>query len=243
MPLRRLYLGIFAAALVALLPQGVRAENDPDAVHIQIVIGDVWADATATWEKILGGSLYQSDVPQLNFVPKVNSSHCYGLYINPGPVYCSGNATVFVSVAAMKDISRRYPQMGDVGLAFLVAHELGHHVQKLTGRFRLLSRLMRAEPERQREIALRFELEADCLAGVWVAQSPRFAAAGDARDGMLRSIEAIGDDKVLATPEARANPAVYTHGSAAQRTAWFKRGLHGGAAAVCDALSNSREAR
>lgn len=236
MPLRYLITGLFALVAALVPPATAQVEADPDAVHIQVVIADAWADATATWETLLGKRLYQSDTPQINFVPKVSSAHCYGLYINPGPVYCSGNATVFVSVAAMKDINRRYPQIGDAGLAFLVAHELGHHVQKLTGRFRLLSRMMRAEPRRQRELALRFELEADCLAGVWAARSPRFASAVESREMMLRSLQAIGDDRVLPTSKSRADPANFTHGSASQRSDWFRRGLEGGTESACDAL-------
>lgn len=244
MPLRYWKTGLFAAVVALALPLAMPlpiaaaadSEADPKAAHIQLVIADAWADATATWEVVLGKRLYQSDTPQLNFVPKVNSSHCYGLYINPGPVYCSGNATVFVSLDAMQDIKRRYPQVGDVGLAFLVAHELGHHVQKLAGRFRLLSRMMRFEPERRRELALRFELEADCLAGVWAARSPGFASVPDAREMMLQSLIAIGDDHVLSASGAKPDPATFTHGSGAQRTAWFKAGLENGSALACDVL-------
>ena len=131
-------------------------------------------------------------------MPAVRASHCYGLYIGAGPVYCSGNTTVFVSVASMDDLAQKIPAVGDAGLAFLVAHELGHHIQKLTGRFRVLNALIRNNPSAQRKLALRFELEADCLAGVWASKSPKFAATEGARATMLTSLDAIGDDRVLA---------------------------------------------
>ena len=159
------------------------------------MISDAWADATETWTALLGARIYQSDAPQINFVPAVRASHCYGLYISAGPVYCSGNTTVFVSVASMEDLEKRIPGIGDAGLAFLVAHELGHHVQKITGRFRTLNALVRANPYLMREYALRFELEADCLAGVWASKSPKFAATENARADMLASLDAIGDDQ------------------------------------------------
>lgn len=123
------------------------------------MIADAWADATETWSTLLG-ALYQMEIPQINFVTAVRPSHCYGLYISAGPVYCSGNTTVFVSVTSMQDLEKKIPGVGDAGLAFLVAHELGHHVQKITGRFRVFAMLSRANPRHSRELALRFELEA-----------------------------------------------------------------------------------
>ena len=115
---------------------------------IQEMISDAWIDATQTWKDLLGASVYRDNAPQINFVPAVRASHCYGLYISPGPVYCSGNTTVFVSVASMEELGKKVPAVGDAGLAFLVAHELGHHVQKVTGRFGVFGTLARLKPGR-----------------------------------------------------------------------------------------------
>ncbi|MEQ1652358.1 MAG: neutral zinc metallopeptidase [Hyphomicrobium sp.] len=238
-----------AGAMVSVATMSVRADAGVSApsqgalpaseqsVRIKGMIADAWADATATWSGVLGDRIYQSDVPQINFVSAVRASHCYGLYISPGPVYCSGNTTVFVSVANMEDLAKRIPGIGDAGLAFLVAHELGHHVQKLTGRFRVLSALARATPYHQRELALRFELEADCLAGVWASKSPKFAASEGSRAAMIASLDAIGDDRILASPGGTVDPARFTHGSSEQRVRWFKEGLDRGTVDACDVLS------
>lgn len=215
-------------------------DRDLEAIHIQTMIDAAWDDATRTWERLLGARLYGSNLPKLNFVPRVSAAHCYGLYINPGPVYCSGNATVFLSVAAMEDIQRRYPDVGDAGLAFLVAHELGHHIQKVTGRFALLGAMMRQDPRNARRFTLQFELEADCLAGVWAANSPRFAAGADERRAMTASLQAIGDDRILALASGAIDPARLTHGTSAQRTAWFERGLRYGNVSSCDVLGVDR---
>ena len=240
------YTVVLFAAFASSLPispadltakQAVAAEAAPAPSRIQAMIADAWVDATETWSNLLGARVYQADAPQINFVPAVRASHCYGLYIGTGPVYCSGNTTVFVSVATMEDLARKIPAVGDAGLAFLVAHELGHHIQKVTGRFKVLNALIRNNPAAHRGLALRFELEADCLAGVWASKSPKFAATADARSAMLMSLDAIGDDRILSNSGTAPDPATFTHGSSEQRVRWFKQGLEGARVEACDVLS------
>lgn len=215
----------------------IAAETTEDReAQIQSMISAAWDDATATWQGLLGDSAYRSDPPKINFVSTVRASHCYGLYIGTGPVYCSGNTTIFVSIASMTDLEKRIPGVGNAGLAFLVAHELGHHIQKMMGRFRILNQLLRNDATRQQELALRFELEADCLAGIWASKSPRFAAADNARAEILASLDAIGDDKILAAAGATIDPAKFTHGSSEQRVRWFRQGLERGDVAACNVL-------
>lgn len=217
-------------------PPSVAGETAKQA-HIRTLITEAWGDATATWPVVIGQRTFESDPPQINFVAAVRASHCYGLYISPGPVYCSGNNTVFVSLSEMERVSSRIAGVGDLGLAFLVAHELGHHVQKVRGRFRALSALVRAAPQLQRELSLRFELEADCLAGIWAGKSPKFATLAGAREAMLTAIDAIGDDKVQLASAGLVNPATFTHGTSAQRVRWFKAGVDGGTIESCDVLN------
>lgn len=234
---RTMIIGTAAAfCAVAVFSSSVRALEQPAPSRIQTMISEAWADATETWSALLGARVYQSDVPQINFVPAVRASHCYGLYIGAGPVYCSGNTTVFVSVASMEDLARKIPGIGDAGLAFLVAHELGHHIQKLTGRFRVLNALVRSNPHGHRKLAQRFELEADCLAGVWASKSPKFAATDGARAAMLTSLDAIGDDRILAPAGGAADPDNFTHGTSQQRIRWFKHGLERASIDACDVL-------
>lgn len=197
---------------------------------------DAWDDATAAWQTLLGAAVYRADAPKINFVSAVKAAHCYGLYIGSGPVYCSGNATVFVSTASLADLERRVPAASGAGLAFLVAHELGHHIQNRLGRFRVLNQLVRADPASSRVLALRFELEADCLAGVWASKSPKLAATEAARASIVASLDALGDDKILATAKVAVDPTRFTHGSSRQRIAWFQRGLQHGTVEACNAL-------
>ncbi|MFN0219202.1 MAG: neutral zinc metallopeptidase [Hyphomicrobium sp.] len=208
--------------------------SGPEAMRAELT--RAWDDATETWRRILGERTYANELPQINFVATVRPSHCYGLYINAGPVYCSGNNTVFISIDEMERLSQRLGGAEPAGLAFLVAHELGHHVQKATGRFVVLSNLMRANPQRTRELVLRFELEADCLAGVWASNSRAFASNAAVRKTMLATIAEIGDDKAQSAAGGLRDPATYTHGTSQQRQTWYGKGLAAGEASACSVL-------
>lgn len=225
---------ICVAAFVAAHPVAPNA-GDREA-EIQASVTAAWDDATATWQAVLGSDVYRADAPKINFVSAVKAAHCYGLYIGTGPVYCSGNTTVFVSIASIAELEKRVPAVSGAGLGFLVAHELGHHIQNRLGRFRLLNQLVRNDPARSREFALRFELEADCFAGVWASNSPKLAATEDARAAIIASLDALGDDKILAASGVVVDPLRFTHGSSRQRVSWFRRGLEQGAVADCNVM-------
>jgi uncharacterized protein len=227
--------GVIAEPAAAMQP--VKPAADPVVQdRIRKMIATAWDDASVTWDSILGSRLYEREPPQINFVTAVRASHCYGLYISAGPVYCFGNNTVFVSLDEMQRLDARITALGEPGLVFLVAHELGHHVQKITGRFRALQALVRSSPWLQRELSLRFELEADCLAGVWAGKSKAFEGSSAVRTGILASLDAIGDDKVQQSAASVPDPSTFTHGTSAQRTHWFKVGIEGGTPEACSVL-------
>lgn len=231
---------VSVAAFAALAPtNSVRAETSTPAsteFAMRTKIAAAWSDATAVWNQLLGERTYDSDIPQINFVKAIRPSHCYGLYVGTGPVYCSGNNTVFVSTEEMNRLSQRLGSSADAGMAFLVAHELGHHVQKITGRFRTLQAMARANPEHVRQLSMRFELEADCLAGVWAGNSPAFAKVETIRAGIFGTLDAIGDDKVRASEGKVADPDTFTHGSSEQRRKWYNVGLEQRTMAACSVL-------
>ena len=163
-------LAVCGVAVLAAFPSAPHA-SDREA-EIQAMISTAWDDATATWQSLLGEAFYRADAPKINFVSAVKAAHCYGLYIGTGPVYCSGNATVFVSIASMNELDQKFPDVGDAGLAFLVAHELGHHVQNKLGRFRILNQMARTNISRQREFALRFRVGSRLLGRYLGQQKP-----------------------------------------------------------------------
>lgn len=209
------------------------ADADPYA-HLRAAIGEAWADTTHVWAELLGQDAIDAYTPQIAFVPKLQATHCYGLYVSPGPVYCSANNTVFVSLEEMQRLEIRLPGFGEGGLALLVAHEFGHHIQKLTGRFRLLSNMIRTKPGEERDLVRRFELEADCLAGLWAGHSRSALAAPAQRQSLLQAAESIGDDRTATG--AATDPANFTHGTAAQRKHWLEAGMRADAPDVCDVL-------
>lgn len=214
-----------------------RLGDDAQARAIQDVLSEFWSDAVQVWSAYLDARHIDTETPQINFVPAVKASHCYGLYVSAGPVYCFGNSTVFVSLAEMVRLEARIPALGKSGLAFLVAHELGHHVQKVTNRFRLFTALVYNNIARQNELALRLELEADCLAGVWAGLSPKVASSGIVLGEMLSALQSIGDDNIGGLKVERVpDPASFTHGSSAQRIRWFKTGFEKPSIDSCDVL-------
>jgi predicted metalloprotease len=247
--------GRFAAILAALALSPVAADtalagtagstrlevqvgDGPTESQIRLVLADAWRDATLTWARVLGTRAYENDLPQINFVPDIRPSHCYGLYVGAGPVYCSGNNTVFVSLPAMRKLSARIDSKNFNGLAILVAHEFGHHVQKVTGRFRVLSAMVRSEPRMIRELSLKFELEADCLAGVWARRSDGYASRPDVRSALLKALDGIGDDRVHMAERGQIDPTTFTHGTSEQRTKWFNTGYDSGERAACSVLES-----
>ncbi len=226
-----------AGSRAGAVEQPVAAAVSP-AVEAQMrtAIADAWHDATTTWNDLLGARAYDSDIPQINFVKVVRPSHCYGLYVGSGPVYCSGNNTVFVSLEEMQRLSLRLGPTAGAGLAFLVAHELGHHVQKILGRFRVLQALVRENPRLQRELSVRFELEADCLAGVWAGNSPVFARSETERSNIISTLGAIGDDQMRASEGPMLDPTTFTHGTSEQRLKWYRAGFESRSMSTCSVL-------
>ncbi len=200
------------------------------------LINAVWKDATATWQIVLNASASDRVVPQINIVPKVTPSLCYGLYINSGPVYCSGNGTVFVSLDEMDRLAQRFDVDANATLAFLMAHEFGHHLQMTAGRFKILSQMIRENPQRRREYVMRFELEADCLAGVWAGRSREFAATERVKADLLHALARVGDD-VQRASSAAPDPANFWHGTSEQRAHWFYLGQKAKSPDACDVLT------
>lgn len=240
---RRVAAAALAVAVCSAAASAPRAEtslSQPTEFAMRAAIAAAWSDATATWNDILGSRAYDSDIPQINFVKAIRPSHCYGLYVGTGPVYCSGNNTVFVSTEEMQRLAERLGTTAEAGMAFLVAHELGHHVQKITGRFRALQSMAREQPNNIRQLSIRFELEADCLAGVWAGNSPVFARTDAVKSGILGTLDAIGDDKVRASEGKAADPATFTHGTSEQRLKWYTIGLQRREIAACSVLEAPR---
>lgn len=173
----------------------------------------------------------------VRFVSRLAPDNCYGLYSGDGPAYCSGNQTVFVGTDAANRLMAKFGPQAEAGITFLIGHEIGHHIQNLNGRFYALSQAIYASPEDGPEYVRRFELQADCLAGVWIHDSAAWATSSQFRADMLVVLEGIGDDRILAGQPAAKVRRVGLHGTADERTHWFLQGAQTGDLQTCDTFS------
>lgn len=152
-----------------------------------------------------------------------------------GPFYCPGDEKVYIDLGFYEELKRRFGAPGDFAQAYVLAHEIGHHVQNILGTEKRLRMLQRANPEQENQLSVRMELQADCYAGVWghATANRNILEAGDVEEAM-RAAAAIGDDRIQQMSGGAVHPESFTHGSSAQRTEWFNRGLKSGELSACD---------
>ncbi len=153
-----------------------------------------------------------------------------------GPFYCPGDQKVYIDLGFYQELSQRFGAPGDFAQAYVLAHEIGHHVQTLTGISTKVRRAQAQNPSQANDLSVRMELQADCLAGVWAHSTAQrnLLERGDIEEGM-GAAAAVGDDRIQRMSGKRyINPESFTHGSAEQRMQWFRRGLDSGNADNCD---------
>ena len=208
----------------------------PPEMRLRAIVARALDDSIATWKKVVAANALEVGNVNVRFVTHLAPSNCFGLYSGDGPAYCGGNATVFVGVDAANHLLSRFGPDGEAGITFLIGHEIGHHIQNIFGRFQLRNYVVRSQPWSRAEFQRRFELEADCYAGVWIQASDAWAKSDPFRAEMRAVVASIGDDSLLggATSE-RAGPGL--HGSSEQRVRWFERGLESGSLQACDTFA------
>jgi predicted metalloprotease len=155
-----------------------------------------------------------------------------------GPFYCPADEHVYLDLSFFKELERRFGAPGDFAIAYVIAHEFGHHVQNLLGTNARVERGSRANPAQSNELSVRLELQADCLAGVWArdANGRDVLQPGDLEEGMTAAA-AVGDDRIQGSTRGRINPEAWTHGSSEQRTTWLRTGFQVGNPDACDTFS------
>ncbi len=209
--------------------------NDQQAQFISVVLKsteDVWGQVFREH-----GAQYQP--PVLVLFTDATQSACGVGQSAMGPFYCPADRKVYLDLSFFQELADRFGAPGDFARAYVVAHEVGHHVQTLTG----LSDRVSAARQRQDEVggnalSVRQELQADCYAGVWGHYAARdgLLEPGDAEEG-LRAAAAIGDDRLQRQSQGRVVPESFTHGSSAQRVEWLKRGMESGRLESCDTFA------
>lgn len=192
-------------------------------------------DAQETWQKILAQNGQQYQPAKLVLFRNSTQSACGTGQAAMGPFYCPVDQKVYIDLAFYDELSNRFGAKGDFAQAYVLAHELGHHVQHLTGTDAEVRSKQSSNPDAANELSVRLELQADCYAGIWghSSQQRDKLEPGDV-DEALGAASAVGDDRIQQQTTGRVNVDAFTHGSAAQRAEWFKKGFQSGDPRSCN---------
>jgi predicted metalloprotease len=216
---------------------------DPAQDKLKDFVSVVLADTEDTWGEIFqrGGATYER--PKLVLFTGAVRSACGLAQSAVGPFYCPGDRKVYIDLDFYKMLEQRFGAPGEFAKAYVVAHEIGHHVQNLLGVSEKVHAAMeRSSRERANQLSVRQELQADCYAGIWANHANRsrhILESGDVEAG-LNAAAAIGDDRLQRQAQGYVAPESFTHGSSAQRVQWFKRGLESGELSACDTFKAGR---
>lgn len=207
--------------------------NDPGRVFVEQVL----ADLEQTWNREFSRMGRQYREPQLVLFDDAVQSACGTNSSAVGPFYCPADQTAYLDLSFFRQLERGFGAPGDFAQAYVIAHEIGHHVQNLLGISSQVTRMQQASrsKEQANQLSVRLELQADCFAGVWGRQAAGrgLLEEGDLEEG-LRAAAAIGDDTIQKRSRGYVVPESFTHGSSAQRMEWFKIGLQSGDVEQCD---------
>lgn len=200
-------------------------------VHL---ISFVLDDAQKTWAQIFAAHGRQYRHAKLVLYRDITNSGCGTAQATTGPFYCPQDEKVYIDLSFWRDLKRFGGDTGDFAQAYVVTHELGHHVQKLLGIEQRMQRLSQQDEGEQNPLSVDLELQADCFAGVWghSTEQRNIVHPNDVA-GALKAAAAVGDDHLQHMSGRAVSPETWTHGSSAQRTEWFKRGLEGGEVSSC----------
>jgi predicted metalloprotease len=215
----------------------VNANEDEMKQFVSVVLAkseDVWKDVFRQ-----NGRQYREPTLVL-FTDQVQSA-CGIAGAAVGPFYCPGDEKVYIDLSFYEELRRRFNAPGDFAQAYVVAHEVGHHVQTLLGiSERNMAARQRASEAEANALSVRQELQADCFAGIWAHNADRsrqLLETGDIEEG-LNAAAAIGDDRLQKQSKGYVSPESFTHGSSEQRVRWFKRGFEQGKVDACDTFAS-----
>ena len=228
-------------AMLAPPTQQVDSGPRPAAENAQAkFVSQVLADTEDTWNALFNAAGQRYKEPQLVLFTGATQSACGVGRAETGPFYCPADSKVYLDLSFFDELHRRFGAPGDFAQAYVIAHEVGHHVQNVLGISSQVQRERQRRPEREaNQLSVMLELQADCYAGLWAHHADRSRAvleAGDIEEG-LAAAAAIGDDRLQRQSHGHVSPDSFTHGSSAQRVRWFKQGLQHGSMDACDTFS------
>ena len=207
------------------------AREEPMVQFVSFVLDD----AQQTWQKAFGTAGARFRPANLVLFRDGTASGCGSAQSAMGPFYCPLDEKVYLDLGFFNELDRRFGAPGDFAQAYVIAHELGHHIQHLQGIDTRVRDLQRANPDAANALSVRLELQADCYAGVWAHSAAERGKLerGDVEEG-LGAASAVGDDRIQRQTTGSVNVDGFTHGSAQQRTQWFNRGYQSGNSSSCN---------
>ena len=209
--------------------------QDPSKDFVAAILGDT----EDVWGAVFKSMGERYEPPSLVLFHNATRSRCGLASAASGPFYCSADRELYLDTAFFNELARRFGAPGEFAQAYVIAHEVGHHVQNLTGTMRKVDQEMQRQDSRGRNaLSIRLELQADCYAGVWgyYAQKRGKLEPGDLESG-FRAASAVGDDQIQKRTQGYVVPESFTHGTAEQRLRWFKTGLESGDMRKCDTFA------
>jgi predicted metalloprotease len=214
-------------------------ESDPAEKRQTEFTVFVLNDVQKTWEQLLP---QQASTPyrhaKLVLFTDMTHSACGAAQTATGPFYCPEDEKVYLDLGFFQELRDKFAAPGEFAQAYVIAHEVGHHVQKLLGIEGQVHRLQQGNPSQANPLSVRLELQADCYAGIWghATEQRRIVNDADIAAG-LRAAASVGDDRLQRMATGHVSPESFTHGSSAQRTEWFRRGLESGRLSTCDTFA------
>ena len=233
-------IGILTLTVFALLQNTAHntapdtAQDRREAPEVRYV-SHVLDDVQHTWDRLLPAQEHRPyRHAKLVLFRNAYPSGCGRARMATGPFYCPEDEKVYLDLAFFDELRTKYGVTGEFAQAYVIAHELGHHVQKLLGIEQKVRTLQEREPREVNPLSIRLELQADCFAGVWAhtTEERNLVHASDI-EAAMRAAAAVGDDRLQRMGRGFVNPETFTHGSSAQRVEWFRRGLDSGKIASC----------
>lgn len=220
---------------------GGPVQASPEEESEKRFVSQVLRDTEITWSKIFQAEGRTYTDPKLVLFRDATQTACGGGEAAMGPFYCPGDQKVYLDLAFFDEMERRFHAPGDAARAYVIAHEVGHHVQNLLGISEKVQQARQRTSEKQANaLSVRLELQADCFAGVWVHkanQERKVLEAGDI-ESVLGAASAIGDDTLQKNARGYVTPDSFTHGSSEQRMKWFRTGFDGGDIRQCNTFEN-----
>lgn len=209
------------------VPQVQQPQNSGQQDELKSFASKVLANTEDTWKEIFKKYGGQYREPKLTIFSEQIQTACGYATAASGPFYCPGDERVYLDFAFFKELQTEFKAPGDFARAYVIAHEVGHHVQNLTGTMDKVNSLQSRLPETQgNQLSVRLELQADCYAGVWasVAQKKGILDPGDIEEA-LRAANGVGDDTIQKRMQGYVQPDTFTHGSSKDRMTWFNKGF------------------